>query len=247
MAIDKDLGVAASSNGSSSLIDELGGNAILFAMLIILLVVVPFLPSADPVHHPQSAISKIIWSGLIVAGILRTSGRPHFLWAALVIAVPSLLSRWVNIFGLGDAGSLVIALFFALIIAHILTDIFSQRRVTLDHILGGINVYLLLGVLFARLHVAVEKYNANAYMMGDSPLAVVAGRTGQHVEALLQYFSFTTLTTLGYGDIRPASEIARMLSTAEAVSGQLFLAILVARLVSVYASRRPQNPDTPNA
>jgi hypothetical protein len=212
-------------------------------MLIILLVVVPFLPG----HHTEGVINRIAWSALIVVGILRTSGRRHFLWAALVIAIPSLLSRWVDAFGLADAGPLVVAFFFALIAAHILTDIFSQRRVQLDHILGGINVYLLLGVLFARLHVAVEKYNGASYMLGDLPLAVAAERMGQHLEDLLQYFSFTTLTTLGYGDIRPVSHAARVLSTTEAVLGQLFLAILIARLVSVYVSRRTSDCDAPDA
>jgi hypothetical protein len=216
----------------------LGGNAILLAMLIILLVVVPFLPTQFAGYDIEGTLNRVIWTALIIAGILRTTGRRHFLWAALVIAIPSLLSRWFDVFGLADAGPLVIATFFALIVGHILTDIFSQRRISLDHILGGINVYLLLGVLFTRLHVAVEAYDGKAYLMGDVPLRVAAQSMGQHVENLMQYFSFTTLTTLGYGDIRPMSEIARMLSTAEAVLGQLFLAILIARLVSVYVSHR---------
>jgi hypothetical protein len=221
----------------------LGGNAILLAMLILLLVVVPFLPAQVSGYDTEGTINRVVWTALIIAGILRTAGRRYFLWAALVIAIPSLLSRWIDVFGLADAGPLIIALFFALIAGHILTDIFSQHRIGLDHILGGINVYLLLGVLFTRLHVAVEMNDGKAYLLGDMPLRVAAQSMGQHVEDMMQYFSFTTLTTLGYGDIRPMSEIARMLSTVEAVSGQLFLAILIARLVSVYVSHRSSASD----
>ncbi len=228
-----------SSGASPSFFDELGGNAILLSMLVFLLVVVPFLP----IHDTERVITRVAWSALIIAGILRTRGRRRFLWAALLIAFPSILSRWIDVAWLADTGPLVIALFLALIVAHIMADIFSQRRIQLDHILGGINVYVLLGVMFARLHVANEKYNADSYMLGDLPLAVAAEQAGQHVEDLLQYFSFTTLTTLGYGDVHPVSDTARVLSNAEAVIGQLFVAILIARLVSVYTSRRTLDLD----
>ena len=234
MVRDGDSEETTSSTASNSFLDDLGGNAVLLAVLLLLLVVVPFLPG----HRTESVINRIAWSALIIVGILRTSGRRHFLWAALIIAIPSLLSRWIDGIGLTVAGPVIVACFFLLIVAHILTDIFSQSRVRVDHILGGINVYLLLGVLFTRLHVAVEKYNGGSYMLGDVPLAAAAERMGQHLENLLQYFSFTTLTTLGYGDIHPVSHAARVLSTTEAVVGPLFLVILIARLVSVYTSRQ---------
>jgi len=213
--------------------DEMGGNALLLATLILLLVVLPFVPG----DNTQTVVNRIIWSVAIVAGIYRARGRRIFLWAALIIAIPSLLSGWVDLFGFAEAGPLLVALFFSLIAAQILTDIFSRGRVEVDQILGGINVYLLLGVVFARLHVAVEHFAAGSYTLGGLPIADAVAQTGQQLDQVMLYFSVITLTTLGYGDILPVSEVARMLSSVEAVVGQLFVAILIARLVSAHASR----------
>lgn len=232
---------AASSTQTGFLRDEFGGNAILLATLVFLLGFLPFLPG----QHSESVITRITWAAVIIVGIVRARGRRFFLWAALIVAVPSLLSRWVDLFGLADIGPLFEALFLALIAAYILTDIFSQRRVQFDHILGGVNIYLLLGVLFARIHLVIEKYSAGSYMLGDLPLATAAVHSGQRLEDLLQYFSFTTLTTLGYGDIRPLSEVARVLSMAEAVIGQLFIAILIAGLIGVYVPGRTRGSSAP--
>jgi hypothetical protein len=226
------LASETTSGTGRSLFDEFGGNAILLFTLIVLLTVVPFLPG----HHTESAVSRVVWTAVIVAGLVRTSGSRVYLWLALVISVPSLLSRWFDIPGLTLSGPIAVAFFFLLISAHILTDIFARRRIGIDQLLGGINIYLLLGVIFARLHVAVASHSPDAYMLGDLPIATAAAQAGQQLEDVLQYFSFTTLTTLGYGDIRPASHAARMLSTGEAVVGQLFIAILIARLVSVHAT-----------
>jgi voltage-gated potassium channel Kch len=236
--VSPDDGSARAERTRRRLQREIGGNAILLATLVVLLVVLPFVPGPGT----QGVVSRIVWTVVIVAGIFRASGRRWFLWAALVIAVPSLLSNWVDIFGLGEAGPLVVALFFALISAQILADIFSRDRVELDQILGGVNVYLLLGIMFARLHVAVEHFAAGSYTLGDLPIASAVLQAGQQLGDVMLYFSFITLTTLGYGDILPVSEVARRLATVEAVVGQLFVAILIARLVSAHTSR-PSRDD----
>lgn len=214
-----------------SILEEFGGNALLFVALIVLLTIVPLLPG----HHTESMINRIVWTAVIVAGLIRAMGSRRLLWIALAIAAPGLAGRWVDIPGMPGTEPLLIAVFFALVAGHILAQIFQQTRIGLDQIIGGINVYVLLGVIFTMLHMAVLQNSPHAYMLGDLPVAEAALESGQQVEELLRYFSFTTLTTLGYGDIRPASQGARMLANGEAVIGQLFIAILIARLVSAYA------------
>jgi hypothetical protein len=216
---------------------DLGANGLLLVMLILLLVVLPFASDDDT----QRNISRIIWSGVITAGIIKARRRRIFLWAALSIAIPSLLSSWIDLFGFAQAGPLVVALFFGLIAAQILVDIFSEDQVKLDHVLGGINVFLLLGVMFGRLHVAIESSTAGSYILNDLPIGTAVAQSGQYLENVMLYFSYVTLTTLGYGDITPVSELARMLSTIEAVVGQLFVAVLIARLVAAHASN--SRPD----
>ncbi|MBC8340898.1 MAG: two pore domain potassium channel family protein [Proteobacteria bacterium] len=227
------MAVDTTNQAGKPLFYGLGANAILLLALFVLLAVVPFLPG----HQAENLVSRIVWSIVIVAGLARSSGNRFFLWAALIIAGPTLASRWIDIPGGAMTGSLAVALFLLLISAHILVDIFARRQIGIDQIFGSVNVYLLLGVLFARLHLAVAIQSPDAYMMGDISLAAAVSQAGQELEDVLYYFSFTTMTTLGYGDIWPVSQAARMLSMGEAVVGQLFIAILIARIVGVHAAQ----------
>ncbi len=214
-------------------LDGFGANAILLLALFVLLVVLPFLPG----HHAENMVSRIVWSLVIVAGLARSTGNRFFLWTALSIAVPTLASRWIDIPGGAITGSIAVALFFLLISAHILMDIFARRHIGIDQIFGSVNVYLLLGIVFARLHLAVAIHSPDAYIMGGLSLAEAASQAGQELEDVLYYFSFTTMTTLGYGDIEPVSRVARIMSMGEAVVGQLFIAILIARIVGVHVAQ----------
>jgi hypothetical protein len=213
--------------------DGVGANAILLLTLFLLLVVVPFLPG----HHAENMVSRFAWSIVIVAGLARSTGNRFFLWTALIMAGPALASRWIDIPGGAITGSIVVALFFSLISVHILMDIFARRHIGIDQIFGGVNVYVLLGLVFARLHLAVAIHSPDAYIMSGLSIAEAALQAGQELQDVLYYFSFTSMTTLGYGDIGPVSRLARMLSVGEAVVGQLFIAILIARIVGVHAAQ----------
>lgn len=213
--------------------DGFGANAILLLTLLVLLIVVPFLPG----NHAENMVSRFVWSIVIVAGLARSTGNRFFLWTALIMAVPTLASRWVDIPGGAITGSIAVALFFLLIAGHILMDIFARRHIGIDQIFGSVNVYVLLGVVFGRLHLAVAIHSPDAYIMSGLSIAEAALQAGQELEDVLYYFSFTTMTTLGYGDIDPVSRLARMLSMGEAVIGQLFIAILIARIVGVHVAQ----------
>jgi voltage-gated potassium channel Kch len=106
-------------------------------------------------------------------------------------------------------------------------------------ILGGINVYLLFSIVFMFLHAFVEVSNPGSYLyQGESLSAALKGHPEIDALAFLLYFSVVTLTTLGYGDIAPAMPAARMLCSLEAVIGQLFVAVFIARLVALHISDR---------
>lgn len=97
-----------------------------------------------------------------------------------------------------------------------------MKKVDADTIKGGICVYLLLGITWMGIYRLVYEFDPYAF-------SVQFGATWEFM-----YFSFTTLTTLGYGDITPVSSFAMMLTNLEAMAGQLFLAIFVARLVGLH-------------
>lgn len=121
----------------------------------------------------------------------------------------------------------------------VLATVAQHDRVTTDTILGGINAYLLIAVAFTMFHSFVMVLEPSAYKVGGVSLHhQLLGQEDQHGYATLLYFSFTTLTTLGYGDMVPVNPVARLLTSGEAVLGQLFVAIFIARLVSLEVSQR---------
>lgn len=117
-------------------------------------------------------------------------------------------------------------------------EVAGEARVSLDTILGGICIYLLLGFLYSHLYVMVALVDPGALVEGGRPLGTI---DPSHPLASLPsviYYSYTTLTTVAYGDITPAIPLARFVAISEAMLGQLFPAIFIARLVSLYVAQR---------
>ena len=150
------------------------------------------------------------------------------------------------------AGVVCVALFFAFVVAVILADVFSGSVVTIGTICGAICVYLMLALLWGIVFAGMQRANPDSFKIEyavDARTRAIADTDGDvlvhpHEFDELTYFSFVTLTTLGYGDIVPRTRMARMLAQLEAVTGQFYLAILVARLVAlqiVHASRESQD------
>ena len=116
--------------------------------------------------------------------------------------------------------------------------VLRERRVSADTILGGVCIYLLLGIAFVNLFVLVELATPGSIEVWGRPLIEAAGDAGGTDElTLMLYFSFTTLTTLGYGDIHPMRPVAQLAATSEAILGQLYVAIFVARLVGLHLAQ----------
>jgi hypothetical protein len=179
---------------------------------------------------------------VVLAGLLVASRDRRILWSALVLAIPVLVLRWTadhyDILAAPAVAPLASALFLTFTAGIVLKEIFTERRVTLDEIFGGVLVYILFGVIFGQLHHAVELVRPGSYFLGDVALSATSSASNWDLILSFRYYSFTTLTTLGYGDIRPQFHVARMLSIGEALLGQLYLAIFIARLVGSYMSHR---------
>jgi voltage-gated potassium channel Kch len=121
----------------------------------------------------------------------------------------------------------------------VIRDVYRHERVTTDTILGAINVYLLISFAFMFLHASVLMIRPDAYLFAGEPILEYFRSTpDSRGFSTMLYFSFTTLTTLGYGDIVPAAAFARLVTSAEAVIGQLFVAIIIGRLVGLEVSSR---------
>lgn len=121
----------------------------------------------------------------------------------------------------------------------ILISLFRAREVNINIIFAAISLYFLIGLEWGYLFAIVELNHAGSLM--TSVLAIQADLSLTDIDANLLnyiYFSLVTLTTLGYGDIIPVSGLARSLAGIEAVMGQMYLTVLVARLVGVYISEK---------
>ena len=123
----------------------------------------------------------------------------------------------------------IYALYLGIAVFLILRDILSCQHITADTIRGGICAYLLIGFFWALLYAIVASFNERAF----SQAANEAEFYGKAI-----HFSFTTLTTLGYGDIVPVSPLATMLTNLEAIIGQLYPSTLIAILVGHYTAEK---------
>ena len=181
--------------------------------------------------------------GIMAAGAYLSSSSRHLLVTSLIVLV-LLIGAWLGpdllpghadeLLRLGVAG-----FGYALTAWIVIIVVARQQRVTTDTILGSVNAYLLLALSFMMLHAAVIVVEPEAYTIGGEPLhsQLHEATSAQRFSTLL-YLSFTALTTVGFGDIVPARPVSRLLISAEAVIGQLYVAILIARLVSLEANQR---------
>ena len=119
--------------------------------------------------------------------------------------------------------------FIAFLVVVILSFIFSEHEVTINVIYASIVVYLLVAIMWAFIYSVLESINPGSFATGEGQIEV--GRR------LYIYYSFVTITTLGYGDMTPITDLANTFSFLEAVTGQLYIAILIARLVGTHIAQ----------
>jgi len=127
-------------------------------------------------------------------------------------------------------------LFVGFVVFHLLRFILRAPRIDSEVLCAGVAGYLMLALLWAVAYIVVARWSPDAFAWTAGP---PVAHTMQGSTAL--YFSVITLTTVGYGDIVPVSPAGRMLAMTEAMTGTMYLALLVARLVSLYSSAKPED------
>jgi hypothetical protein len=197
----------------------------LVVLLLILLMIMPL--AVDFLGQRAIAVGTAVLGGAVGVLSLRASWvKPWLVTTASVIWVLAIVgavspadSVPVTVGGTG-LGLLLMAAPFA-----ILNRIVRHKRVTVKTVYGAIAVYLQIGVAFSLLYLELFRVDPGAYP------AIATGSLGTFI-----YYSFVTLTTVGYGDITPATEAGRTLAMFEALIGQIFLVIVVARIVALLGS-----------
>jgi ion channel len=166
------------------------------------------------------------------AGVIEVRAYPlRWRYAHAVLAGGFLVSAPVIIVANHNGGligrgvaSLWTALLLLAIVIMILRRILVAQAVTLQSILGALSTYLIIGLMFSAIYAAIYFLHNQHFFADHEP-----GNSSN-----FQYFSFTTLTTLGYGDFTAADRVGRTVAMLEAMTGQIFLATLVAKLVATF-------------
>lgn len=201
-------------------------HSLLLAVLVALMLASPAIDDDGPGGFLLSGLFTLV----LIGGALVVGRARRDLVVVLALALPWLYLTWLHPVWSGSALDEVTGVLLAAAILYIATvlliGIVTAEKVTHDVISGAVAVYLLIGVAWAVIYVIIEGLNPGSFAVGD--------RSHGTVWDQLLYFSFATLTTLGYGDIAALTPVARMWSVAEAIFGTLFLAVLISRLVGLY-------------
>ena len=211
-------------------------NSLLLVALLLLAVTEPLFPA----ETFGRSIYLVVISVVLMAAVWAVSRRRGLLVFGLALAVPTFIVAWMHHFvhsrWLGVVFLLLAAAFLGFTAVVVLRQALGGAAVTADTVAGAICFYLLLGVIWALIFSLIEIAHPGSYLDGGRPLGSSTIGPRSLVPELL-YLSLVTLSTLGYGDVLPVTRIARMLAAIEAIIGPLYLAVLIARLVGLHASR----------
>ncbi len=202
--------------------------------MITLLVCVPFFEGGDF----QIIILNIFVSMIFFFAVFAVSeNRKNFIFA-LLLCIPWFATTWINIFlsspstVLEVISTVIGILFYAYIAGILLHFILKSEDVKRDVLYGAVSIYMLIGGVFGSIFSMIELILPGSFYINPA----------HNIDGIINwidllYYSYVTLTTLGYGDIIPVTSYARYTAILEAIIGVMFLAIIISRLVGLYISR----------
>ena len=218
----------------------LGDGSLTLAVFILIFFVFVLYPMVEV------GVIRRFWLDLVFAAFLglgavfvfepRPIARLFLVFLGGAVAV-SLADHFVASSWLSAFRSLLTLLATALLGTLLLARVMRDGRMNLNRIMGAIGSYLLIGIVFTQAYRLLAGFVPGAFAVGGTPADF------DLISQKLSYFSFITLTSTGYGDITPVHPYARSLATMEALAGNLFLTVLVARLVGQEIDWRHEQRD----
>lgn len=204
----------------------------LLITLVLLFAITPFVQGLQYGRIIEAALMTL----LLLSAVLAVAGPRSTFWGILLVT-PALAGRWLHhinpeLFPL-PFFNVAALLFMSYVIGHLLRFVLTTAKVNHETLCASISAYLMIGLLWAICYVLLAQINPNAFEFS---------RPGQTMDSFNAfYLSFVTLSTVGYGDVTPISRGARMLAVMEAITGMFYIAVLVARLVSIYSTSQQAN------
>ena len=208
-------------------------HGVLLAGLISMFAVFPFLKEHFVLLR---GLLQAFLTFILVGVVFAMGHKPRLRWVVGALAAATVSLGWADEFmrfpiWLYVARLTLNAVTLSVAALAILEDAVRAERVTPAKISGALSVYLLMGIIWATVFTILETLQPGSFQLGSR-----AANGAGEVFGVLFYYSFTTLSTVGYGDITPLRDGARALAMLEAVTGQMYLSVLVARLVGLHIS-----------
>jgi hypothetical protein len=183
----------------------------------------------------------IFTSIILFTSVYAVRGSPRHLLIAVSMLLPTLILVWLDIPTKHDWYNLLSnsspILLFSYIAYLIFIDLIEAKKINADMIAGGISIYFMIGLIFAFIYIALFNFNHDNFAISE----MLKAQKLSYEENVFVYFSYVTMTTLGYGDITPVTTIARVVVQFQVLLSQLYLAIFIARLVSMYTATKMSN------
>lgn len=209
--------------------------SVFLILLFLALFLGPFLDS------PQvRLLTSLFFSLLMVSGIVNISRRPSIRCVAGMVACSAIALRWLThvrptpeTLRWGSLASLIYMIMLSMVILY--KVFMDDKPVTANRVKGAVAAYLLFGITWSVLYGFLDQVLPNAFNLPQA-----AGDYGPARQEVFVYYSFITLTTVGYGDISPTHDVSRMFAVMEALVGQLYPATLLARLVSLAITQQQE-------
>lgn len=183
---------------------------------------------AAPGAAAQILVSLLLGATLLLA-LWATDTKPRIVYPALILVVAMTIASVAQTLQGGAAegatraeNALLVALAPPAIIIGVIRDLRARGTVTAQAVLGVLSVYLLIGMFFASVYGALDRLQGTPFFAGGEPASV----------ARCLYYSFTTLTTVGYGDLTARTNLGHTLSVSEALMGQIYLVTVVSLVVA---------------
>jgi hypothetical protein len=201
----------------------------------LLLVLSPILDNVSGAVKIDSYLTAVF----LVFALFEITRKPSDLVVGLVLGVPAVAGGIFNAATPDTPQHNIVpvvlsALFMAFLVWRILRDIFSGKRISSEQIFGAVCAYLLIGFLFSSIYGFIYLADPSAFSVNDNLADRLEIDGHESSFSVFTYFSFVTMSTLGFGDIAPVSQAARSFAWIQAVLGQLYLAITIAALVGIH-------------
>jgi hypothetical protein len=212
-----------------------GRTIFLLIALLGMLAVSPWLTN----RYKEAALWELLFTLVMLSSVYVLGVSRRAAMIAVLLAVPTLASLWIRVFVgsplLTQFTAILLLVFLVFTTIMVLAHVFRSATITMDTLSAAFCIYVLMGYIWAAVYVFIFVAVPSAFHFPYVQHELGPRGIGSDVPvSTLLYFSFATLTTVGYGDVIPADAVARAAAVLEALIGQFYLAVLVARLVGLH-------------